>query len=237
MDKLILKTKYPDGTSLEVVYDNNVYKWKVGGMSHMEKSTLTLKKTDKCGWGTKILDNLSKKENAEVLIAGLGFGHTVETLKRAAGIKVDVVEINKDAVDFYKKNYKNKTIADNIYINDFKNYIEDTNKKYDVIFMQLDFYGFELPKDHHLYSLCVKSNIEMYNKIFFRKIYDRLKPNGYFLIDCLCTDGDTKLRDMLNDIGYNVSEKRVLGPNRLGKLTPSSLIDGVYYLTIDAKKC
>ena len=235
MREVLLKTKYPGGKQLEVVHEDDLYLWMVDEIIHNDVKSITLEKTDKCGWATRIINNLNKKDNAEVLIAGIGFGYTIQTLKRTTDIKVDTVEINEDVVNFYKKNYKDEPVADNIYTDDFKNYITNSDKKYDAIFMQLDFYGAELDKDYPLYSLCVDSNIDMYSEEFFKKIYNRLKPNGYFLIDCFCTKGDTKISDMLKNIGYSVSTL-ITGPDRKPANIEGEWYDVINNLTIDARK-
>ena len=235
MREVLLKTKYPDGKQLEVVHEDDLYLWMVDEIMHNDVKSIILEKTGKCGWATRIINNLNKKDNTEVLIAGIGFGHTIQTLKRTTDIKVDTVEINEDVVNFYKKNYKDEPVADNIYTDDFKNYITNSDKKYDAIFMQLDFYGAELDKDYPLYSLCVDSNIDMYSEEFFKKIYNRLKPNGYFLIDCFCTKGDTKISDMLKNIGYSVSTL-ITGPDRKPANIEGEWYDVINNLTIDARK-
>ena len=214
MNEVLLKTEYPDGTPLKVFKEDGTYYWEVNGLPHMVMDTLTLPENESCLHGSLIESNLIKNQNSEVLIGGIGFGNTVETLKRFDNIKVDVVEINKDVIDFYKKNYEGKPIADNIYLDDFKDFITNTDKKYDGIFMQLDFFG--LDKKDELYSLCTETNIEMYNKEFFTQIYNRLKNKGYFLLDVLSTSGNFELSDLLNDIGFYATAVEQELPDRPG---------------------
>ena len=60
MREVLLKTKYPDGTPLEVVHEDDMYKWQVDGLSHIEQTELTLSKDQRCGWASQILRNLIK---------------------------------------------------------------------------------------------------------------------------------------------------------------------------------
>lgn len=195
MKEILLESTYPDGTNLVVEKEGHEIRWKVNDKIHMLIDKIGHDENECCGHADMIIKNAIVK-TPHVLVAGLGFGHTTSDLIRS-GCTVDTIEINQDVINFGKKNHKD---LGNIICDDFYNYVNNTSKKYDAIFLQLDFVGID--KDHSEFGLCCKTNNQMYNTKFYKKLYNTLNNKGYFLFDALSEIGNLSLVDEINDIGY-----------------------------------
>jgi len=199
---IIMKSSYPDGTPLTLEYDieTKEWVWTVGDQVHMITEDLWLDDLDACHHASLILENLIGRRG-DVLVGGVGFGHTIHTLKREDGVQVDAVEINEDVIKMYLENYGGRPeVADNVYCEDFAKYIRTSTKKYDAIFLQVDFFGCDT--NHKERVLCTSGNEEIYTKDTYNIIYERLNNRGFFLFDCLCNKNDMSLVKYFNDIGY-----------------------------------
>jgi spermidine synthase len=119
-------------------------------------------------------------KDINILVGGLGMGFTVKEACSYPGIeKVDVVEIQPAVVKWNHEhfiNFNGGCLNDNrvkIIIDDFYDYVTGTDKRYDLISMDID----------NGPMMLVKANNErVYNLGFFERIKEIMKPKGIFVI-------------------------------------------------------
>lgn len=123
---------------------------------------------------------LTKRANVDILIGGLGMGFTVKEACSYRNVKsIDVVEVGATIVE-WNKSYLTpcnrgclKDGRVQIFIDDFYNYVQQTQKKYDIISMDID---------NGPMMLVRSSNYKVYQDTFFAKIKELLKPCGVFTL-------------------------------------------------------
>lgn len=104
--------------------------------------------------------------NADVLVAGLGGGILINQLLDL-NFNIDCIEFDKRMIGVAKKYMGLKPNA-NIQVDDFRHYINSTDKKYDLIVLDLS-KGESLPTN-------------VYTVEAFRRMGKLLKPNGFILL-------------------------------------------------------
>lgn len=126
------------------------------------------------------MKHFQSSNSIDVLVGGLGMGFTVKEACLYPDIEhVDVVEIQPAIVKWNKEylyNYNDRCLEDdrvNIIVDDFYDYVTSTNKKYDIVSMDID----------NGPMMLVKANNErVYNLSFFEKVKEIMKPGGIFVI-------------------------------------------------------
>jgi len=124
----------------------------------------------------KPIEDVRKIE--DVLILGLACGTSVRQMNMIFdNLEFDGVEIDPEIVEIGKKHFDMKPDNLNIFIMDARRFIKRTNKKYDLILMDL-FLGDRIPP--HLITL-----------EFFRETKKKLKPGGVIMVNFPPEMGDS----------------------------------------------
>lgn len=123
---------------------------------------------------------LTESDHVEVLIGGLGMGFTVkEACAHQNVASIDVIELLPTVVQWnktYLTSCNQGCLEDervHIIVDDFYNYVQKTQKKYDIVSMDIDNGPMMLVKP---------SNCKVYQNPFFTKIKKVLKPGGVFAL-------------------------------------------------------
>lgn len=113
---------------------------------------------------------LSADEPESVLVIGLGTGYTAHAALYSSNAKVDIAEINKavlPASKFFVGDTIDKNPRAKFYINDARNFLYTTNKKYDVVTSEPSY-----PVSTHISHL--------FTKEFFELVAEHLNEDGIY---------------------------------------------------------
>ena len=174
----------------------------------------------------------TKKKFDDILIVGSGTGNDVATALRNSKANIDAVEIDPLVADIGvrlhpEKPYSNKRV--NLVINDARNFIKETEKKYDMILYSL--------LDSHA-NLSSKGGVRLDSYVYtvesFFEANKKLKDDGIiFLSFALSTEEmGNKIYKMLK-MNFN-NEPTILRPNYMGK--NEDFVEGFYLFAVSNKE-
>jgi len=173
----------------------------------------------------------TKKKMEEILIVGSGTGNDVAAALRITKAKIDAVEIDPLVADIGarlhpEKPYLNKRV--NLVINDARNFIKETEKKYDMIVYSL--------LDSHA-NLSSKGGVRLDSYVYtvesFFEAKKKLKDDGIiFLSFAISTEEmGNKIYKMLKmNFDYNPT---ILKRNDMAK--SDSFVEGIYSFAVSNK--
>jgi spermidine synthase len=154
-----------------------------------------------------VMMTMSKLNNMDVLVVGGGEGATVrEVLKWSNVLTIDWVDLDNELVELCKKymNYTDESVYSNIKVNyvpdDILNYLYVSNKKYDVIIIDLPDPECDEEVEHKLYT-----------KLFWNYVLNALKDHGAVSTHCgpvmygkeeTNKDGLEYVRKQTNAVGF-----------------------------------
>ena len=98
-------------------------------------------------------------------------------------VLVITIEILQSVVDFF--DYNNPNHKFKIIVDDFYDYVMNTNQRFDAILLQLDFPGVSSNAKY-----CLESNKRLYTKEFLSRIKDILNDEGVFVTEGLGKEND-----------------------------------------------
>jgi spermidine synthase len=198
IEKLVEST-YPDGTSILIQKEeDDTYTWLVDGKNYMTTEYLIQPSSTNDTAAKELNKNLF--DSSTVLLGGIGWGHTAQSLKRY-GHTVDVVEINQEVADFYNDTFKDSSeIADNFIVGDLYDKIDSSTNEYDAILLEIDYIK---SNGEPASILCTDTNTRLYTLEFYSKLHNALKQDGYLLI-VLEDNGGNYVIENLKSAGFKV---------------------------------
>ena len=126
----------------------------------------------------KSVEMVKSEDNLKVLIGGLGMGFTVKEACSFPGVAhIDVVEIEPAIAEWnrhYFAEFNRRCMEDervHIVIDDFFHYVSSTEKRYDIICMDID---------NGPMLVVQESNQRVYQVDFFERIKQIMKPGASF---------------------------------------------------------
>lgn len=153
--------------------------------------------------------NLSKKEINSVLVLGCGAGSIPQIIFKELALnpKIDAVEIDEKVIELANKYFGlNKYDNLNVIIDDAINHVETTNKKYDLICIDI-FNGINVPD-------------AILTQQFLSQVRNCLNENGEVLFNFVAHNHETKektkeIEKLLLSLFSNHETFKIEGINRL----------------------
>ncbi len=129
---------------------------------------------------------LPKTKNLNILILGLAAGNMNNQYHHFfKNFQIDGVEIDRKVIEIAKEHFQLNEKNLNIYNQDARIFLKTTDKKYDLILM-------DVYKQHYLPEHMVTSE-------FFAEIKQKLNPNGIFAANIVSTSDKDKLFKSINN--------------------------------------
>ena len=171
--KTIFEDQYKDYNLKVKVKNNNNLSWYMNDIKIMEG----------LDWNEcyQVTAAQLKGTDNKILVGGLGFGNTTKLASKYG--EVITIEILQSVVDFF--DYNNPNHKFKIIVDDFYDYVMNTNQRFDAILLQLDFPGVSSNAKY-----CLESNKRLYTKEFLSRIKDILNDEGVFVTEGLGKEND-----------------------------------------------
>ncbi len=159
---------YSRGAKLQVVENDSVRMFKLDGATN---SIIRKGSIYTGGYWDYFVPLAYAYANPRILLIGLGLGTTPFQLHALLGksVRIDIVEVDEEVVKLARK-YAPWTAGDRIYVQDGRNFVSDTRKKYDILMLDAYWKGARIP-NHFL------------TEEFMRDAYDALAPDGVLAIN------------------------------------------------------